>query len=245
MYDMKRLKIAIGLAMAAVLMAITASSAMAEPAWVHCEKVASGKWENSLCTETGAGEWETKAVTETSEITSSTVPGTKGLELEDKKAGTAITCVGVATGTVGAKGSDSITTIKATSCKLVAGKAGSCEEPITARAINLGWSTKLEERSGELRDTITSLISGKKPGYAVECKVAGIIKITDECTGVISTKPRANRTEGTVETEFDKTSEEELGNCTIGGEKQSRISGTIINRLRNGAFWILASLLKT
>lgn len=241
---MKRLKIAFGLVLVAGVMAITASSALAGPIWVHCAKVSSGKWKNSLCTESGTGEWETKAVTETSEVTSSTI-GSTGLELEDKKAGTAITCVGVGTGTAGANGSDSVISTKATKCKIVAGKAGSCEEPLTVRAINLGWSSKLEERSGELRDIITSSISGKQPGYAVECEVDGIIKISDECTGVISTNARANRAEGTVETEFDSLSEGELANCTVGGEKQGRIHGNVINRLRSGAFWILASLLKT
>ncbi len=240
---MKYMKIAFGLALVAGLMAVMASSAMAAPKWVTCVKATPGKWSSSTCTSAGTG-WETAEVSATSEVTSSTV-GSTGLELEDKKAGTAITCVGNGTGTVGANGSDSVRTITASKCKIVAGKAGSCEEPVTARAINLGWSTKLEERSGELRDIITSLISGKTPGYAVECEVDGILKITDECTGVISTNARANRAEGTVETEFDSVSEGELGNCTIGGEKQGRVKGNVVNRLRSGAYWILASLLKT
>jgi hypothetical protein len=242
---MKYLKIAFGLAMVAGLMAAMTSSAIAAPIWVHCEKVTSGKWTNSLCTTAGSGEWETKAVTETSEVTSSTEPGSKGLELEDKKAGTAITCVGVGTGTVGANGSDSVKTIKAEKCKIVAGKAGSCEEPVTARALNLGWSTKLEEKNGELRDAVTSLISGKTPGYAVECEVDGILKITDECTGNITTNVVANRANGTVETTFDSVSEGELGNCTVGGEKEGRVAGKVINKLRSGAYWALAAAIKT
>jgi hypothetical protein len=238
---MKYLKLALGLAIIAGLMAVMASSATAAPIWVHCVK---GKGWMAGCLNAGT-EWETKAVTETSEVTSSTVPGTKGLELEDKKAGTAITCVGSGTGTAGANGSDSVVTIKATNCKIVAGKAGSCEEPVTARAINLGWSTRLAEVGGVVRDEVRSLVSGKAPGYAVECEVGGIFKITDECTGPISTNAIANRAEGTVETEFDKTSEGELGNCTVGGEKQGRVSGKVINKLRNGGLWILAAALNT
>lgn len=245
MYDMKRLKLAIGLVVTAGLMTLTASSAMAGPIWVHCEKVAVGKWKNSLCTEAGAGEWETKAVAETSEITSSTVPGTKGLELEDKAAGMAVTCTGSATGTIGAIGSDSIKSIATTSCKLVPGKAGICEEPARAIAINLGWATRLEERGGELRDAISSLVAGKSPGWRLECFVAGLIRVADKCEGNITTNVKAKRAEGTVETTFDAVSERETGDCEVGGLNQGRVSGTVINRLRSGAFWVLASILKT
>lgn len=241
---MKYMKIAFGLALVAGLMAVMATSAMAAPIWVHCAESSTGKW-MAGCTSAGTG-WETKAITETSEVTSSTEPGSKGLELEDKKAGTAITCVGSGTGTVGPNGIDTVKTIKATGCKIVPGKAGSCEEPVTARAINLGWASKLEEKGTEVRDAVTSLIAGKTPGYAVECKVAGIITITDECTGAISTGVRANRTTGKVETEFDKTSEGELGNCTVGGEKQGRVAGNVLNLLRSGhPLWVLAAVLKT
>jgi len=254
---MKHLKIAFGLVVMAGLMAIVTSSAMAAPVvLVHCVKVKpnTGHWRDADCLNAGAGEWETIAVTETSEITSSTVPGSKGLELEDKKAGTAITCVGTGTGTVGANASDSVKTIKATGCEFVAGKLGSCEAAVKPIAIarNLGWSSRFEERENtetkviELRDIVTSLISGKAPGYAVECRVGGILKVTDVCEGVISTNARANRAEGTIEQEFDKVSEGELGTCSVGGAGQGRVSGTTINRLRlQTALWLLANIIKT
>jgi hypothetical protein len=252
---MKHLKIAFGLVVVAGLMAVMASSAMAEARWVHCVKVTpnTGKWTNNTCTTHGTGEWETKqlGVSETSEVTSATVPGSKGLELEDSKAtggATAITCVGTGTGTVGANGTDSVKTIKATGCKFVAGKRGSCEESagVTATARNLGWSTVLEERAvgseKEVRDVILSLTTGVNPGYSVECTVGGIFKITDECTGMISTKVRANRAEGTVEAVFDETSEKETGTCTVGGVGAGRVSGTTISKLRNGgSYWVLST----
>jgi hypothetical protein len=254
---MKHLKIAFGLVMVAGLMAVVASPAMAEgPRWVHCVKVApnTGHWLTNKCTTAGTGEWETKAVTETSEVTSSTVPGSKGLELEDVKAGTAITCVGNGTGTVGPNGADSVKTITATGCEFVAGKLGSCEAAVKpiAKPRNLGWSSRIEERENtktkviELRDIVTSLIAGKAPGYAVECRVGGVLKVTDVCEGVISTNARANRAEGTVEQEFDKVSEEEVGTCSVGGAGQGRVSGNTINRLRLlTALWLLANLIKT
>jgi hypothetical protein len=253
---MKYLKLTFGLIVAAGLMAAAASPALAlGPRWVHCVKVApnTGKWTNNTCTTHGTGEWETKqlAVTETSEVTSSTLPGSKGLELEDSKAtggATAMTCTETNTGTVGANGTDSVKTIKALECKFVAGKRGSCEESagVTMTYRNLGWSTALEERvvgtQKEVRDVITSLATGKAPGYSVECTVGGIFKVADECTGTITTKVRANRAEGTVETVFDEMSEKETGSCTVGGAGAGRISGTIISKLRNGgAYWILSA----
>jgi hypothetical protein len=228
------------------------------PIWVHCVKGTSGaKWTTNKCTTPGTGEWETKQLgaAEIDEITSSTVPGSKGLELEDSKApggATAITCTGTSTGTVSANGTGSVKTSKVTGCKFVAGKVGSCEESkgVTITYRNLGWSTVLEERGvgtgKEVRDVITSLVAGKSPGYSVECTVAGIFIVTDTCEGVISTNVRAIRAEGTVEAVFDKTSEEETGTCTVGGAKAGRISGTTISKLRNGgAYWILAKALNT
>ena len=132
----------------------------AQPKWVACEKVTSGKWTDNNCTAAGSGTFETKAVTETVEVTSSS-PG--GLELEDSKAtggATAIKCEGSDQGTVGNEGSDSVTRITASKCTFV--KAGSCEsgKAVTARALNLPWATKLEEVGKEVRDS----------GYVVSCR---------------------------------------------------------------------------
>ena len=177
---MNYLKIAFGLVITTGLMTMAASPALAaQPKWVACEKVASGKWTNGNCTESGSGTFETEAVAETVEVTSST-PG--GLELEDSKAtggATAIKCEGTRLGTAGSEGSGSITRVTATHCSFV--KAGSCEsgKPVTTRALNLPWATRLEEvenkstKEKEVRDLITSLVAGKSPGWAVECSVAG------------------------------------------------------------------------
>ncbi len=244
---MKYLKMAFGLALVAGLMAVVASPAMATPVWLHCEKVTSGKWTNSTCTKAGSGEWETKELTETVEVTSSS----SALTLEDKAEKTAIECSGLDTGTVGAKGSDSVVTINNIKCKFVSGKVGSCTESdgVKANPANLPWTTQLEERTNsegkkENRDLITSLVSGKNPGWDVECTVGGIIKVTDECTGISSTNVRPNRTVGSVETEFEKISEEkEPANCSVGGEKEGVVKGVITLSLRSRlagsllAFW--------
>lgn len=248
---MEHLKIAIGLFIVIGVMAVTTSPAMAlGPRWVHCEKVTHGNWLDSRCDNAGAGEWETREVSQTSEITSSTVSGSKGIEMEDSKAGIAVTCAMVSRGTVGVNGTGSVKEVKFTGCQFVAGKNGSCEanKPVVARPVNLGWSTRLEERtftSTELRDVITSLIAGKEPAWEVECIIGGFFKEEDKCEGIITTNVRADRANGTVETEYDKVSEGETATCKSGGAGSGRISGNLINRLRNGALWVLASVLKT
>jgi hypothetical protein len=240
---MKYLKTVSGLIVVIALMVVAASPALASPpAWEMCEEVSSGKWASSTCTTAGSGTWETKEVTNTLETTSK-----EELELEDSKAtggATAIRCAGSSRGTIGEGGTGGLTSITATSCSLVSGKNGSCETPVTARAVNLPWATKLEEAKEEARNIITSLVMGKNPGWAVECTVAGILKITDTCEGPMSTQARANRAEGTVEEEYNKASEEEPTTCSVGGEKTGFVRGNLPSRARlrfTGsirAFWL-------
>jgi hypothetical protein len=256
---MKHLKIAFGLAVLAGLMAVAAAPAMAMgPRWVTCEKVSSGKWKNSLCTEAGAGTWETKEITTTVEVTSS---GKLELEDSEPKAGgkVVIECSGSNRGTVGAEGQDSIISITAESCEFVNKEHGACEEGAgikrIAHAVNLPWSTRLEERKNgagttELRDLIVSL--GKNPpGWNVECRVAGVIEIHDECTGRTSTAVRSNRANGSTEYIFDKISAEEPATCTEGKKAGTGfVRGTVFGRLRTSTgelrpLWTLSEIEKT
>jgi len=249
---MKHLKIAFGLVVVAGLMAVVAAPAMAEgPIWVTCTKVAKGKWLDSACTKAGAGEWETKAVTETVEVTSSST----GLLLTDtstKLGKASVECSGTDEGTIGAKGSDSVTRITAEKCKKV--EEGGCKELLNVKAINLPWSTLLVERENaakekEVRDRITSLVAGANPGWSVECNTLFGIK-ADKCTGITTTKVIDNRGTGKVEGEFEKISEEEPASCTEGNSTSGRVSGKNITSLRNAkgelqSFWLLAEALKT
>ena len=252
---MKYLKIAFGLALVAGLMAITTSSAMATARWVTCVK-GSGKYENSLCVKEGSGGWETKALAATSTVTSS-----GELELEDSKAtggATGIICKGTGTGWVAnlstGNGEDGVTTISATSCKFLSGKVGSCEESkgVTAEARNLPWGTRLVEREKEVRD---ELVSGPKnetgsgePGWSVKCTVAGILKITDTCEHSGNTVNAVNlRSAGELEEKFDeRTKEETMATCSVGGTGAGLVRGTLTNKLSSGAaLWILAPNLGT
>jgi hypothetical protein len=240
---MKYLRIAFGLALVAGLMAVVASPAMAAgPKWVTCEKSTTGKFNNSKCTEAGSG-WETKEVAETREVTSS---GTLELEDSETLAGaSSVECPGTDVGTIGAGGSDSTVNITVGTCKKV--KEGGCKTLEKVEPRNLPWATQLVEEGGEVRDTITSLVAGKSPGWAVTCNTL-LGKKTDVCEGVTSTAVNANRTEGSVEAIFEAKSK--AAKCSEGGAASGHVRGKDINRLRNSkgelqAFWVLAEALGT
>ena len=247
-YYMKRMKIAFGLVVVAGLMAFTSVPAMATPMWTVCRSHTGGKWGTKGCTKAeSSGSFETAELTETVEVTSS-APG--GLELTDTKATggeTSINCVGTGLGTVknvSGIGKGLVTRATATGCKFVEKRHGACEESgtVLARALNLPWETTLKEESGEMRAVIESDGNGE-PGYAVECTVAAIFKVTDECTGSTSAgmKEGSTRVEGAVESEFEaKTA---AIKCSIGGAGAGRVRGRTVFSLRIGNtligyFWL-------
>ncbi len=252
---MKHLKISVGLVAVCGLIAVVAPPALAsQPKWAGCEESSSGKWTNGLCTTAGSGKWETREITETLETTAS-----GHLELEDSKAtggATAVKCAGSSLGTIGSGGSGGIAKITLTSCNFAEGKHGVCEESksVTVRAINLPWGTKLEEvenkttKENEIRSQITSLVSGKEPGWTAECTVSGVMKITDTCEGVDSMRVRANRAEGTLEGEAEEVSAEKPATCSIGGAKSGFIRGgqteKVVKKLVPllTAIWLLAPI---
>jgi hypothetical protein len=253
---MKYLRMVFGLAVVAGLMAVAASPALAlGPRWVTCLRVTVGHWKDANCESPGVGNWDTREITETQETTSS---GT--LELEDTKAtggAVAVSCEGTNQGTVGAEGQDSITRITTTKCSFVKAKAGACNEnkPVRAEAVNLPWSTHLEERKNtstgtiELRDLIRSLTT-KPPGWKVTCTNILGGETTDECTGGTSTAVESARHNLLTNFIFDKISEQEPANCGLGGTGTGRVTGTVSSSLRNKfgelqALWVLANVLGT
>jgi hypothetical protein len=256
---MKYLKVVFGLAVLAGLMVVMASSAMAlGPRWVTCllaKEAGKGHFNDSGCLESDkTNEWETTAVTETIEVTSSS-PGLQFEDSESPGGAVRLECSIAGTGTISANGQDSIKTIHFTNCKFI--KAGACEEKagVTGTFINLGWSTELMEINGEERDLLRSLVAGKKPGWAIECTVGGILQITDECTGNMTTVIRNLRGSGKVEAEFESKGETEafdgeVAECTASKKKSGHVTGTITfdAHLKSGvlrAFWVLAEGLHT
>lgn len=260
---MKYLKLAFGLVAVAGLMAISASSAMAaEPIWVTCAKTAAPThYTEADCLTAGSeGGWNTKgfAANETIEATSS---GT--LELEDEKATggkTVIECPGTDQGWVGPNGvaEDTRVTATAGACRFVKAEHGACEESkgVTAVAVNLPWTLKLEERENtstkkvELRGLLVSLVSGKNPGWKVECTVGGILKVSDECTGRTSVAVGSARSQLLTNFTFDEVSKQEPGSCTQGTSTSGVVRGIVSSSIRNSkgelqALWALASILHT
>ncbi len=217
------------------------------PRWMHCVKVGSteGKYSSGLCDGSGKG-WEASQLEGTSEVTSS-----GELTLEDSKAtggAVRLTCSGTGVGWVanptgksepGQGGTTSLSNIK---CEFSEGKHGSCEEAKGVRAIprNLPWGSRLRERGGEARDEI---VSGPKkeegngePGWAVECTTGGVLRIADICEHQGNTmNVTANGTTGKIESTFDeRTKEETMATCTVGGAEAGLASGTILSQIEGG-----------
>jgi hypothetical protein len=258
---MKYLRMVFGLAVVAGLMAVAASPALAvkPPRWVTCLQVTGGHWKDANCESPGVGNWDTREITETQEITTS-----GRLELTDSAAPggkTVVVCEGTDQGTVGAEGQGSTTrvTVTISSCKFVNKAHGGCEESkpiVEVKAVNLPWSTHLEERENtetkkiELRSLLRSL-SGKPPGWAVTCETF-LGPVTDECTGGSSTAVESARSNLLTNFIFDKASEQEPANCTQAAGKTGtgRVRGTVSSSLRNSkgvlvSLWVLASVLGT
>jgi hypothetical protein len=103
-------------------------------------------------------------------------------------------------GTVGPTPHDEITEIKTTGCEFESGKNGACEAEgeVTTTALNLPWLSLLLSVSGVTVDRLTSA-NGKGIGWAVRCEVAGVLKVTDECTSGVASAPAVFDVEGGVE----------------------------------------------
>ena len=198
------------------------------PRWEQCKKVVTaktGNWKDALCSKgEKEGEWLTMEVTETEEVTSHTIGK---VELTDTKAlggAETVRCEWVDRGWIGANGGGGESEVVPTRCERI---TGPCENDVRVTMINLPWITQLvEEPFGKIRNTTRSEIVGKSPGYFIECRVGGKIKIEDECVSPISTAME-NLPNGNVLATFDKKSEEEKENstCIVGGPKSDIIKG--------------------
>ena len=220
---------------------------MTEPTWVQCkETVRRGQWEDNQCSKskTGGG-WETQEVIATTEVTSS-----GELELEDSKAtggAVALKCTGNSTGWVGGNTAGGVVSMTNIKCGFVSKKHGSCEESagVTAKPRNLPWGIKLEERTGGVRDMLESgdrkEEGNGEPGWAVECTVVGVIKITDRCEhSDNTTSVVGNRATGALETTFDETTQEEtMATCSVGGSNAGLVRGAITTKAKDSAaLWV-------
>jgi hypothetical protein len=227
--EMRSIKMVIGLAAAACLLAVVAAPAMAQPQWYECLEVTegTGKYEDNHCSkEGGKKNWEWIQLSKALESVSE-----GELEFEDSKTAVGavrLKCKVKSTGTVGPHEKDTIETAEVTGCKVV---KGTCGSP-TVKPVHLPWNTELTEAGGEIRDKIKNSGAGL-PGYTSTCVV--IIKITDTCEGETSAGTANNLTEGLVEVKFDKISEK--ATCTQSKEKTGTVEGTLTVKAKNGQ-WI-------
>jgi hypothetical protein len=138
---------------------------------------------------------------------------------------TAILCTGTDEGTVGPGNKDSITKITATGCSFESGKNGVCEasKPVTAGALHLPWTTELLTVGGKTRDMLTG--TGGNVGWKVECTVAKIFKVSDECTSATA-EPLMTNVTGGVDATFEAS---ETASCTKGNSTSGMVIGTDLN----------------
>ncbi len=164
-----------------VVSMVAAGTASAAPHWLVCLKENTGttttKWNSSQCTTaapSGGWEWSELKNTELPVVTHGT------LTLEDEiSSGTtvAVTCSGNDTGRITGPKTGKVETITGITCA----KGENCGTlDKNAEPVHLPWNTELYETEGAIRLAIKSSGAGK-PGWEVECTVAGIKK-KDECT---------------------------------------------------------------
>ncbi len=235
---MKHLRIA-GLCLVAAFalsMAVSAT-ASASPTWWQCReennKENLTKFTNSKCAvRSSEGQWEWKQLETREEGRSKTKGNLKLIDKEATGGESEIECNGTDEGPIGPGNKDEITAITVSECKIV---KGLCEEEATAKAIDLPWTTELAEEptgSGKIRDKITA--GGKGPGYKVECVVAKVFKVADECFGTTSTLMRNNESNGTVEAEFEKESPK--GECSLSKKKSGEVLGIDVSEQLSGHY---------
>jgi hypothetical protein len=223
---MRSIKMVIGLAAAACLLAVVAAPAMAAPSWFECSEVAegTGKYEENKCKkEGGKKNWEWVQLSKTVESVSE-----GHLEFEDSKTAVGavrLVCQVKSLGTIGPHAEDKIESAEVTECKVV---KGTCGSP-TVKPVHLPWNTELTETGGEIRDKIKNSGAGL-PGYTSTCVV--IIKITDTCEGETSAGVANNLTEGLVEIKFDAASEK--AKCTQSKAVTGTVFGTLKVKAKNG-----------
>jgi hypothetical protein len=192
---MRGIKIALGLAVVACLLAVLAAPALATPSWYKCAETVGGKFIDNKCTTEGAGgEFEWVRIEKTTEVT---LEGE--LEFEDSKTSVGavrIKCKVKGTGSVGPDAEDQVKTLDPTGCTVV---KGTCGSP-TLAALHLPWVTELfEEAGGVIKDKVKG--SGVGPyGWVLTCTV--IIVIKDECTGEAIADTANVLAEGIVEVKF-------------------------------------------
>jgi hypothetical protein len=209
-----------GLALVAVfaLGAVMSGSASAQ-VWEECSEHASVlEFQDELCGVPGPPDnfgWTPITVAKLSD-------GLGELLLEDTSTllgASAVKCHSIDHGKVGPGDKGLISSINLDEC--VPEKI--CQAPITAKIINLPWSTLLETVEGKIRDKITSEIAGKNIGWELTCKTIGGT-MTDKCETASTTMGMDNNTtSGDVKELVDSLST--TVKCSLGNATSGHVTG--------------------
>jgi hypothetical protein len=240
---MKSIKIA-GLCLVSMFAMSMAFSTSAFAGWEQCTKGVSGvlptKWTNHLCNEaasSNAGEWEWREVNGTEAVI---IKGS--LLLKDTKAstGSEVECYGEGKGVVGPKTLDRIEAITVVGCRAIkVCEAGTA----TATAVNLPWQTEVYQTEGKKLESLTEGVSGsgKRPGWAVTCKVPILGNVTDTCTAegpeslLLENKGTKRGASNEIELLVLATFQHlRIAECSIGGPKAGLVEGSVAILKTNG-----------
>jgi hypothetical protein len=219
LHDMKFIKIALGLATIAGLMAVASAPALAGPVWKQCrEHSGTGtKWEDSKCSKASStGKWEWVELTTTEKATAE---GT--VRLVDTKVPIVgkveIKCSGTGEGVIGPGKFGRAVAVTSMTC--IPGE--NCEKLISEEVRHLPYQTEVFETEKTLRATATSGGSGAPGGVAV-CRVLGVEK-ADECTSESGSALLENLPNGSVNGMTESKSGK--ANCTLGGTASGLAEG--------------------
>jgi hypothetical protein len=95
-------------------------------------------------------------------------------------------------------------------------------------ALHLPWLAEVVLSAGVFLTSLVAAAGGGAPGYKVECNTA-LGLVTDECSTEKGTTTLTNNAGGTITAAFPAAPvEAEFANCTIGGNLQGLVTGSII-----------------
>jgi hypothetical protein len=232
---------------------VAAGSAAAAPSWLVClEGSGSTKYENSKCLKaSSAGKWQLEGVPAGKTITVKLA--VLFLSLKDTK-----TLGGEVEVQCYSKGSRGEGVVEEGGKSMVRALAVGeptknckgvkiCQEKGVEKVegVNLPWKTEVTEESGKLVTKILAGVSGKEPGWKVECKTA-LGSETDECLsesasvaeklGLVNEITKTSGIEELlVKAHLESTGE---GKCSQGGAKAGKTAGTLAILLPGGALSI-------
>jgi hypothetical protein len=231
---MKYFKMGLFLAAMFVVSMVAVATASAAPIWEQCsEGGTTTKYTEHQCLKAGSGEkwaWKEVAATEEVRIKGSLRLSDDNIPIEGK---VVVECSGEAVGFVGPGIHGRITEVKtsAAQCRNIE----HCEKVEKIEAIHLPWQTENTEVGGKPVTILKAVTTGagKEAGWAVTCKVLGIVE-EDSCENPegkpesLALKNDATKNGEKIELLVLATFEKlRMANCSIGGTEEGLVEGSL------------------